>query len=110
MVPCRILIGLLTVLSACVDQKKPPTAFDTDWSFCGFPPTVPEGVTKGWVALKVTISEEGKPVWVVPIASSDPAFAAHATDCVMRETFEPALNEQAVPVKEDVFVRVRFVR
>ena len=60
--------------------------------------------------LKITVNEDGAPVWVVPVASSDPAFEAHATRCVLGEDFEPALTEQGTPVKEHMTMMMNFVR
>ena len=103
-------VAMLTLPIACIDQKKTPTPFDTDWSSCGFPPTVADDVNSGWAKLRVTVNEDGAPVWVVPIAASDPAFMDHATRCVVRERFEPALTEQGTPVKEQVTMKMNFVR
>jgi hypothetical protein len=47
---------------------------------------------------------------VVPVASSDPAFQDHAIQCVLRERFEPALNEAGTPVTEQVTMTLHFVR
>lgn len=44
------------------------------------------------------------------IAASDPAFMDHATRCVVRERFEPALTEQGTPVEEQVTMKMNFVR
>lgn len=34
----------------------------------------------------------------------------HATRCVVRERFEPALTEQGTPVEEQVTMKMNFVR
>jgi TonB family protein len=71
---------------------------------------VADDVRNGWATLKITVNEKGAPVWLVPVASSAPAFEAQATRCVLREHFEPALNEQGTPVSEEVTITIKFVR
>lgn len=105
-----LLVAALALPIACTSQKKPPTPFDTDWSFCGFPLNVADAVKSGWAKLKVTVNDKGAPVWVVPVASSAPAFEAQATRCVLREHLEPALSEQGTPVSEQVTITIKFVR
>jgi len=108
--PLAILGVALSLVVACAAEKKPPTPFDTDWSFCRFPPSASPDVKRAWVKVKVTVNADGAPVWAVPIASSDPAFEAHAMRCILNERFEPALNEQGDAITEDVTMTMRFVR
>ena len=105
-----LVLVSLTMACACGSPKKPPTPFDTNWSFCGFPPSARADINRGLVKLKITVNEEGAPVWIVPVASSDPVFEAHAIQCVLRETFEPALDELGNPVSEQVVMTFHFVR
>jgi TonB family protein len=104
------LVALLVLPLACVESKKPPTPFDTNWSFCRFPPGLPASVETGWVKVSVDVNEEGAAVWGSVVASSDRRFESHAFACVLRESFEPALNEAGEPVKQRVTVTLRFVR
>jgi protein TonB len=81
------------------DLSRAAAPSSLNWQDCGFPAEAQmDGVEYGVVQLVVTVNADGRAKSVSILKDPGSGFGAHARQCAMRRSYNPALDKNGQPV------------